>query len=102
MENMTPSEKILHKSEDRTWMNTTQIGQIFVLAAELGVKGAFEENFTEFVKYTQTRERAQEHIEKLMDMIDKQESGSSKDSSVDVDSNELYESIKNNFKRFLK
>jgi hypothetical protein len=104
MENMTPAEKILHDAENHRYaMTPTQIGQIFILAAELSEKGALETNFTEFVRLHQTHERAQEHIEKLMDMINNEHSDSPMDSPVDdVESNELYESIKNNFKRFIK
>ncbi len=97
---MTPGMKILHDAENnRHAMTPTQIGQIFILAAELGEPGAFEENFTEFVKMYQSRENAQRHIESLMDMIDDQ--GSSSPDS-DMESSELYESIRNSFKRFIK
>jgi hypothetical protein len=107
MENMSPAEKLLYNAEnDRSDMTPTQIGQIFILAAELSEPGSFEENFTEFVRLYQTRERAQAHIEHLMDIYDDEHNTHSQNAEFDAqannDSSELYESIRNNFKRFIK
>lgn len=107
---MSPAEKLLHNVEnDRHAMTPTQIGQIFILAAELSEPGSLEEYFTEFVRSHQTRERAQAHIEQLMKMIDDEHNTYSQNAEFDAAANapsdmegKLYESIRNSFKRFAK
>ena len=94
----TESDKLLDYSHNE--MSPEQIGQIFILAANVGViRDSVQKYFTEFVQMWHSREDAEKHIELLRQMVDKEESGGENDNTLD--NNELYESIKKNFKRFI-
>jgi hypothetical protein len=75
----TESDKLLDYSHNE--MSPEQIGQIFILAANVGViRDSVQKYFTEFVQMWHTREEAQKHIELLKQMVDKEESGGEGDS----------------------
>ena len=79
----TESDKLLDYNHNE--MSPEQIGQIFILAANVGViRDSVQKYFTEFVQMWHTREEAQKHIELLRQMVDKEESGGEGDS---MDSN---------------
>ena len=79
----TESDKLLDYNHGE--MSPEQIGQIFILAANVGIiRDSVQKYFTEFVQMWHTREEAQKHIELLRQMVDKEESGGEGDS---MDSN---------------